>query len=159
MDADPRVALAEVRERAEGVADHEGAFFRPPERDLAPDGDPRDPDQLERRAGDAVERDSVVRHPQAARKRLAVAVVPVNQLDDAARLAEGGDAVVQALDVHRVDQPYEAVGSQRVRGPLQRLRDDPAEAAAELIADPVLRHGEYRRSDERSQSAAAARER
>ena len=73
-----------------------------------------------------------MRDAEARGERGAVAVVPVDELDDAGGLAEGTDALLQAGAVHGVDEPDTAVRAERVRGALEELGllGDPTEAEA-----------------------------
>ena len=79
--------------------------------------------------------------PVARGERRAVALVAVEQLDDAARLAGGAHPLVQAGDVERIDQPDAAVDDERVRGARPGLAQSPAEAALELVY-PAHVHGQ-----------------
>ena len=62
-----------------------------------------------------------------------VARVTVEQLQDACRLAERPDAVLELRRVDGVDQPDTAVHAQGVRGALEGLVDRPAEAVLLLV--------------------------
>ena len=90
--------------------------------------------------GSALERDAVMRDAVALREQGAVAVVPVDELHDAGRLAERLHVGVDLGPVDRVDEPDAAVHAQSVRGALQqrRLVGDPAEAERRLVANPDL---------------------
>ena len=63
----------------------------------------------------------------------AVALVPVEQLQDAGGLAERAHALLQFGRVDGVDQPHTAVDGERVRRPLQPLVAGPAEATVPLV--------------------------
>jgi hypothetical protein len=66
----------------------------------------------------------------------AVAVMPVEQLEDAGRIAGCADPLLDAVCCNRIDQPDPAVRDESVRATLHELVDDPAEAAAEPVAKP-----------------------
>ena len=85
-------------------------------------------------------RHDVERNAEPRRERGAVAVVPVEELDHARRLAEPAHALREPVDVDRVDQPDAAVGLERVRRPPVALPEQPAEAERKLVDDPVV-HG------------------
>ena len=65
----------------------------------------------------------------------AVAVVPVEQLKHARRSSRRADSLLDTFPVDRVYDPDAAVLDERVRATLHELRDDPAEAAVELVAE------------------------
>ena len=113
-----------------------GADERParrlPERDLAPEAVVPHRQRLERRAGDALQRPHE-RHAEPRRPGRAVARVAVEQLQDACRLAERADALLELRRVDGVDQPDAAVHAERVRGALEGLVDRPAEAVLPLV--------------------------
>ena len=136
VDAEPASRRAVVARGPDRVGDDERAPFGPPERRLLPAREGRDPEGRERRAGHLRGR-HVQRHAQPRGDRRAVAVVAVEELEHAARLAERRDARVETGEVGRVDEPDAAVGGERVRGPLHpgRLGRDPAEAGVALVAD------------------------
>ena len=76
---------------------------------------------------------------ETGRERRAVAVVAVEELDDACGLAEAEGALERVRPVERVDEPDLPVGGERVRGARHRLVDDPAEAVgAEVVAEAEL---------------------
>ncbi len=77
----------------------------------------------------------MVPHAEPARELGAIAVVPVEQLDDAGGLTCGADSLLDSVARDRVDQPDAPVRDQRVRATLQELLDDPTEAAFELVAE------------------------
>ncbi len=72
----------------------------------------------------------------------AVAVVPVEQLEDARRSARRADSLLDAFSVDGVYDPDAAVLDERVRAPLHELRDDPAEPIVELVAKSDSHPGE-----------------
>src|SRR5207244_11167861 len=80
-------------------------------------------------------------------ERLATAPVPVEKLDDARRLSERADPLLDTLTVERVRHPDSAAGEDRVRRPLQefRLGGGPAEDGADLVTEAHL-HGQRKRS-------------
>ena len=77
-----------------------------------------------------------VRHAEPRSERGAVAIVTVEQLDDACGLAEIERAVDRVGPVERVHEPDLPVRDERVRGPRRRLVGDPAETVlAEVVAE------------------------
>ena len=66
----------------------------------------------------------------------------VEQLDDAGRLAERADPLLDPVAVRRVDHPDASAAAHRVAGALHpaRLRMDPAEREVELVAEADRRH-------------------
>jgi hypothetical protein len=65
-----------------------------------------------------------------------VAVVTVEQLEDAGRLARRANSLLDALAVDRVDEPDSSLRDERVRAAAQPLVvDDPSEPALELVAE------------------------
>ena len=142
VDADRLVGGAEVADRAERVADDQDPLLGEPKRHLLPEPAPDDRDHLERRLGHSVEGRHVQRDAEAARDGRTVALVAVEQLDHASRLAELPDPLVDPGPVEDVRQPHGVPDSDRVRGALEadRLRG-PAEAVLELVDETEL-HGE-----------------
>jgi hypothetical protein len=85
----------------------------------------------ERAAGDAV-----MTNAEPPCERRAVAVVPIEQLQDTCRSAGGADAFLDSVPIDRIDQPDTAVNDERMRAALHELVDDPAEAPVEVVAEP-----------------------
>ena len=142
MDADRLVGGAEVAGRAERVADDQDPLCGEPKRHLLPEPAPDDRDHLERRVGHSVEGRHVERNAEAARDRRTVALVAVEQLDDASRLAELPDPLVDPGAVEDVREPDGASDSDGVRGALEAVAfRRPAEAVLELVDEAEL-HGE-----------------
>ncbi len=123
---------AEELERAEDVRAEQRPALRLPERDLPPEAVVQHRQRLKRRAGEALERPHE-RDAEPRRPGRAVARVTVEQLQDACRLAERPDAVLELRRVDGVDQPDAAVHAQGVRGALEGLVDRPAEAVLLLV--------------------------
>ena len=73
---------------------------------------------------------------ELSREGGAVAVVAVEQLDDAGRCPGRTDSFLDPVSFDRIDHPDAAVVDERVRAPLHELVDDPAEASLELVAEP-----------------------
>ena len=140
VDAHRLGARAEEGDGAEDVGADEDPAFRPPERDLVPEPHAQHGAELERRAGERAGHD-VERHAEPRREGRAVALVPVEQLDHARRLAERPDPLVDAVTLDRVDDPHSAVRCEGMRGPPQPRRLDPAEHAVELVDEPDA-HGD-----------------
>jgi len=119
---------------AEHIGADEHAAIGPPERDLVPrlavpDGD----------AGERAQRslrNNVVSDTEPSGEGGAVAVVPVEQLEDARGCAPRADPLLDTVSVDRIDRPDATVLDESVRATLHELVDDPAEAAAELVAKP-----------------------
>lgn len=142
MDAEALAGRAEVAGAAEGVCADDDALLRKPERDLPPALEADDGSDDEGRSRQIGQRRDMERHTEPVRDRGAVALVPVEELDDAGRLAEGAEPVVEAVAVDRVGQPHTAVCQHGVRGAAQKLPlGQPAEAVLELVAESE-RHGD-----------------
>ena len=143
VDADRLVvARSEVADGAERIADDQDPLLGEPKRDLAPEPAPDDRDHLERRLGHSVEGRLVERNAEAACDGRAVALVAVDELDHASRLAELPDPLVDPRPVEDVRQPDGASDSDRVRGALEAVAcRRPAEAVLELVDEAEL-HGE-----------------
>jgi hypothetical protein len=108
------------------------AAIGPPERDLvprlaAPDGD-------EGEWAQRALRNNVVPDTEPSGEGGAVAVVPVEQLEDARGCARRADPLLNIVSVDGIDRPDAAVLDEGVRATLHELVDDPAEPAAELVA-------------------------
>src|SRR6266545_7722113 len=131
MDAEPLAAGAEVACSAEDVRADEHALGRPPERDLSPAAAHADRQELER--PERLLRHDVMRDAESVRERGAVAVVPVEELDDSGRRSRGTDALLQSVHVDRIDKPDAAAGHERVGAALHELVRDPAEAGVGLV--------------------------
>jgi DNA polymerase (family X) len=141
VDADRLVGGAEVADGPERVADDENSLRGEPKRHLLPEPAPDDRDHLERRVGHSVEGRHVERDAEAARDVRTVAVVAVKELDDATRLAELPDPLVDPGAVEDVREPDGAPDSDGVRGPLEAVAlAHPAEAVLELVDEAEL-HG------------------
>lgn len=106
----------EVVGGAERIPEGEDPSFRPPERDLLPDEPAADRNELERR--DRRPWDDVMRNVEARRERRAIALVPIDQLENAGGNPCRADAIPQLLRVERVDQPDTALRNERVRATL-----------------------------------------
>ena len=113
-------------------AQSERPALRLPERHLPPEAVVQHRQRLKRRVGEAFER-AHERNAEPRRPGRAVARVTVEQLQDACRLAERPDAVLELRRVDGVDQPDTAVHAQGVRGALEGLVDRPAEAVLLLV--------------------------
>jgi hypothetical protein len=132
MHGEPFRAGAEVFRGSERVRQDEHAPLRPPQRHLFP-GAPR-PDWNELKRADAGPRHHVVGNAEPRSERRAIAIVPIEQLEDACRSSGCADALVEPVPVECVDQPDAAVRNERVRAALHELVGDPAESVAELVA-------------------------
>jgi len=133
MHCEPFTPRAEVRRGAEHVGTDEHVAVGPPERHLVPrpavlDGDAR-------KGADRSLRNDVVTNTEPRGEGRAVAVVPVEQLEDARRSARCANSLLDAFRVDGVYDPDAAVFDERVRATLHELRDDPAEPAVELVAE------------------------
>lgn len=125
----------EVAERPERVGGDEHSLLRPPERDLAPEAVPDDRAELERRAGNPVERRLVHGDAEAGGHGIGVAAVPVEQDEHGLGLAEDSHPFVDAVAVDRVDQVDLPSDRERVRRACERRLLDPAEAEGRLVAE------------------------
>ena len=138
VEAGRLCARAEEGDRPERVGDEQEPPLRPPERRLAPPAVPDDRAQLERRPGKRARHD-VMRDAEPPGDGGAVAVVPVEQLDDPGGLAELPDAVVELGPVDDVEEPDAAVDLERVRGARHPLLRHPAGGVRDLVDDPHAR--------------------
>lgn len=136
MHGEPFRAGAEVLRRSERIRQDEDAPLRPPQRYLLP-GAPC-PDRNELKRADAGPRHDVMRNAEPRSERRAIAIVPIEQLQNPCRIPGCANTLVQPLPVECVDQPDASVGNERVRAALHELVGDPAESLFELvaIADP-----------------------
>lgn len=114
MDAKRFPRRAEVTRSPERVGADEHGFFRPPKGCLAPAEPVDDAKHFEWRPGHTLEGHAEERHAEARGQRGAVPLVPVEELDDADRLAEREHPSVHALSLHGIDEPDAYVGKQRV---------------------------------------------
>jgi DNA polymerase (family X) len=142
VDADRLVGCAEVPDGAERVADDEDSLRSEPKRHLLPEPVSDDRDHFERRVGHSVKGRHVERGAEASCDGRAVALVAVEQLDHASRLAELPDPLVDPGAIEDVRQPHGIPDSDRVRGALEAVAfGRPAEAVLELVDEAEL-HGE-----------------
>jgi len=81
-------------------------------------------------------RNDVVPDTEPSGEGTAVAVVAVEQLQDARRCACGADPLLDTFPVDGIDDPDATVLDESVRAPFHELVDDPAEASVELVAEP-----------------------
>jgi hypothetical protein len=120
-----------VPRRSERVAAHEKSLLRPPKRDLLPTTVCADLTEDER--SERLARHHMVRHAEPLGERSAVAVVAVEQLDDAGRLTRGADPIHHSLPVDRIDEPDLVVHYQRMGAAFEELAlDEPLETCLEL---------------------------
>ena len=127
--------------RPERVGGHERPGARPPQCRLAPTPPAHDRHEREGAPREGVRCDDVG-DTQALGEVCAVAVVAVEELDDAGGLAECQRTVDGVGPVDGIDEPHAPVRSDRVRGARQGPVDDPPEAlAAELVAEAAT-HGD-----------------
>src|SRR5213593_4146499 len=134
MHRQPLIAGPVVPRSAEHIRADKHAAVWPPERDLVPrlavpDGD----------AGERAQRplrNNVVPDTESSGESGAVAVVPVEQLEDARGCPGRADPLLDTVSVDGIDHPDAAVLDEGVRATLHELVDDPAEPAAELVAKP-----------------------
>jgi hypothetical protein len=129
----PLTAGAEVRRSAEHVRADEHSAAGPPERDLIPGTAVLDGDGSEGTEGRL--RNDVVADTEPGSEGGAVAVVPVEQLEDAGGCARRADPLLDSVPVDGIDHPDPAVVDEGVRAARHELVDDPAEAAVELVAE------------------------
>ena len=119
---------------AEHIGADKHAAIGPPERDLVPRLAAPDGDEGER--AQRALRNNMVPDTEPSGEGCAVAVVPGEQLDDARGCARRADPLLDTVSVDGIDHPDAAVLDEGVRATLHELVDDPAEAAAELVAKP-----------------------
>ncbi len=104
MHGEQLAAAEEVGSRPERVSAGEDRRLRPPQRNFLPSSP--EPDRQELEGADRLGRDDVVPDSQPFRDARAIAVVPVEQLDDAGRLAERTDSLLHTVGVDRVHEPH-----------------------------------------------------
>jgi hypothetical protein len=114
MHPDGLSSGAEVAHAPERVAANEDALRREVERDLPPERYAAHGDRIERGAGNAVQRSHVQMNAKAPGEGLAVTPVPIDELDDAGRLPESVDPLVDPLAVDRVSDPDASSGEDGV---------------------------------------------
>jgi DNA polymerase (family 10) len=137
MDSERLALGAEVAEAAERVGADEDPLLREPEGDLLPDSPVEDRARLE----PVGSFEDVERNPEPRGDCGAVALVPVEELDDPGRFAERADPLVQSWAVDGVRQPDAPAGTNRVRGSRNlRFLEVPREALLELVGE-FERHG------------------
>jgi hypothetical protein len=80
----------------------------------------------------------MMRNAELRSERRAIAIVPIEQLQNPCRSSGCANTLVQSVAVECVDQPDASVGNERMRTALHELVGDPAESVFELvaIADP-----------------------
>ena len=155
MHCEPLVARPVVRCGTEHIGAGEHAAAGPPERNLVPGAAVFDGDEGERAKRPL--RNDVVPDTEAGGEGGAVAVVPVEQLQDTRGCACSADPLLDTFPVDGIDGPDAAVLDKDVRATLHELVDDPPEAAVELVAEPELQRCHI--ADQRSkwgESAALA---
>jgi len=136
VDAEALVTGKEVADRPERISADEDTTLGPPEGDLLPPAPHPDRNELERRHARGGH--DVMRHAEILRQLRAVSVMPVEQLQNAGRLAGGPDPILDAVAENRIDRPDAAGVDEHMRTARHELVDDPTEAAVELVADPDL---------------------
>jgi hypothetical protein len=132
MNPEPLVAGEEVVHRPERIAADEDTSLGPPEGDFLPPAPHPDRNELERRHARGGY--DVMRHTETLRQLGAIAVMPVEQLQDAGRLAGGPDPILHPVAEERIDRPDAAADDEHVRTARHELVHDPTEAAVELVA-------------------------
>jgi hypothetical protein len=132
MHGETFAAGEEVVRRPECVAAEKDSPLRPPERDLVPEESFPDRRELER--ADRVARHAMMRYAKPGGERWTVALMAIEQLEDAGRRPGGTNSLVEAVPVERVDQPDTAVLDERVRAALHEFLRDPAESRLKLVA-------------------------
>jgi hypothetical protein len=132
MDRQSLVARSVIPRSAEHIGADKHAAIGPPERDLVPRLAVSDRDASER--AQRALRNNMVPDTEPSGEGGAVAVVPVEQLEDARGRARRADPLLDTVSVDGIDHPDATVLDEGVRATLHELVDDPAEPAAELIA-------------------------
>ncbi len=144
VNAGPIRSCREEPVRADRLGDDERPLGRPPECRLAPAPGALHHDDLEWAVRNRVRNDEV-RDAELARDRGTVAVVPVEQLKNGARLADFAGAGERGLVADRVDEPDAPAGRKRVRRPGRGLVDEPREAGcAAVVAEADAHHERLR---------------
>ena len=138
MHAEPLTGCAEVGRGPERVGADEHAAFRPPERDLPPAWEVKDPAKRERRSLDAGEWNDVKGHAELLGESGAVAVVAVEELYDARGASSRTNPIFEAVSGKRIDEPGAAVRDQHVGRPLEETRLFPPEPVLELVTGPEI---------------------
>lgn len=134
VNADEFTGRAVERMGCDRVGADQNSGLGPPQRRLPPDGQAHEPKDVEGRAGDPGKRHRVQWDAEPRSHLGAVPPVTVEKLDDAARLAEQPDALVDSGDVDGIDDPDAAVRSKRVGRPREPFLDDPPETEFDLVA-------------------------
>jgi hypothetical protein len=114
MNAESLTRHTEVADGAERIRADEDPLLPEPEGDLAPEPLVHDAEDDEWRAGHIAEWRHVQWNVQPPRDRGAIARVPVEELDDARRLAQLADPLVEPVAVDHVGQPDATAGAHRV---------------------------------------------
>jgi hypothetical protein len=153
MQADRLTSRAKVRKRAQRIGAHKELPFGPPERDLGPESASADGDEGKRRPRQR-RRHLVQRHAEPGGERLTRALVAIEELDHARRLAERPDAVVDALAFDRVDRPDAPLCGERVGGASYDLGFLPAEADLQLVEEADGQLGSSSRANACSKSSS-----
>ena len=137
MDGESLALREVVGRRPQRVGEREHPLLGEPQSHLLPARAPHGGDDLERRARHSAEGHAMVGHAETLRNGEAVALVPVEELDDAGRIAERTDARLDALSVDRIDEPDSAAGANRMRGAqhVGGLGGDPAEPELRLVGE------------------------
>jgi hypothetical protein len=126
------IAGSVIPRSAEHIGADKHAAIGPPECDLVPRLAVPDGDAGER--AQRALRNNVVPDTESSGEGGAVAVVPVEQLEDARGRARRADPLLDIVSVDGIDRPDAVVLDKGVRATLHELVDDPAEPAAELVA-------------------------
>jgi hypothetical protein len=127
VHAEPLSTGAKVARGSQRIRTDEHAPVPPPERHFLPPTAQTHRQELER--PESLPRDDVVGNAETVRDLRAVALVTIQQLNDAGRCSCVGEQLV----VDRIDQPDVAAEDERVGAALQELSGDPAEASVELV--------------------------
>jgi hypothetical protein len=136
MHCEPLVAGPVVRRGAEHVGADEHAAAGPPEGNLVPGAAVLDGDEGERAQRPL--RNDVVPDTEPDGEGGAVAVVPVEQLQDTRGCACSADPLLDTFPIDGIDDPGAAVFDEDMRATFHELVDDPAEPTVELVAEPDL---------------------
>jgi hypothetical protein len=140
MHREGLIAGPVVGRSPEHVGADEHAAVGPPERDLVPGVPVLDGDAGER--AQRALRNDVVPDTEPSGEGGAVAVVTVEQLEDACGCARRADAFLDSVSVDGIDHPDAAVLDEGVRATPHELLDHPAEAVIELVAEADAHLGE-----------------
>jgi len=134
MDAQALAWRDEVPNGPQGVGDDEDPPRRLPESDLLPEAVPDDPRELASR-GRSLEPHAQVGNAEPLGDEAAVALVPVEELNDGLGPPERAEPLVEPWRVERIEDEHRAIHLEGMRCPREEARLGPAEAAVERVGE------------------------